>query len=97
MPDLWSKVSGFGRFALRLRRLVNEPITLDEATAHIRDGVARRDERFLAMLARVITPYPRSPYRQLLASAGCGAEDVAALVGRDGLDAALQSLALAGV
>jgi hypothetical protein len=97
LPDLWSKVSGFGRFALRLRRLVNEPITLDQATARIRDGVARRDERFLAMLARVVTTNPRSPYRQLLASAGCGAEDMAALVARDGLDEALQSLVRAGV
>jgi phenylacetate-coenzyme A ligase PaaK-like adenylate-forming protein len=97
LPDLWSKVKGLGRFARRLRRLVDEPIALDQATTHIRDGVARRDERFLAMFARVITPYPRSPYRQLLASAGCGAEDVAALVDRDGLDAALQSLARAGV
>src|SRR6185295_4625722 len=34
---------------------------------------------------------------QLLASAGCGAEDVAALVARDGLDEALQSLARSGV
>jgi glycosyltransferase involved in cell wall biosynthesis len=97
LPDLWSKVSGFGRFVLRLRRLVNEPTTLDEATACIRDGVARRDERFLAMLARVVTPNPRSPYRQLLASAGCGAEDVAALVARDGLEEALTSLVRAGV
>ena len=97
MPSLWSKVSGFGRFARQLQTLVNEPITLDQASARIGDGVVRRHERFLAMLTRVVAPNPRSPYRQLMASAGCSVADVATLVARDGLDEALQFLARAGV
>jgi predicted transcriptional regulator len=97
LPSLWSKVSGFGRFARQLQTLVNEPITLDQASARIGDGVVRRHERFLAMLTRVVAPNPRSPYRQLMASAGCSVADVATLVARDGLDEALQFLARAGV
>lgn len=97
MVDLWSKVAGFGRFALDIRRTVEPTITLDDATRQIREGVAHRTERFLLMLARCVAGNPTSPYRTLLDAAGCDAGDMASLVQREGLEGALAHLCGAGV
>jgi hypothetical protein len=94
---VWSKLAGFGRFALRIRALVDDPLTLDEATRQIRAGVDARSDRFLAMLARTVAGNPRSPYRALMAAAGCEIGDIAGLVAREGLEGALTALARTGV
>jgi hypothetical protein len=94
---LWSKISGFARFAAQLRPLLRDRIGIDEASSYVREGIVQRDERFLAMVARTIAANPRSPYRRLLDAAGCRVEDLAEMVRRDGLDSTLATLARAGV
>jgi hypothetical protein len=88
---------GFLRFAASLRPFLREPLTLAQARAHIQRQMARRDDLFLEMVERAIFANPRSPYLKLLASAGCGREDVRRLVQQEGLEGALGSLMQAGV
>jgi hypothetical protein len=59
--------------------------------------LARREADFLDLVRRAVYANPESPYRPLLATAGCEYGDLARLVGRDGLEAALAALARDGV
>ena len=56
-----------------------------------------RANDFLELLHQAVYPYPTSPYRQLLAVAGCEPGDLARLVECEGLEGALQELARRGV
>ena len=80
-----------------LRRLVREPITLDEARAVIVDEIARRPERFLTSLDRLVWPFPDSPTRRLLDAAGAEPHDVRQMVDELGLVGALDRLRDLGV
>jgi hypothetical protein len=73
------------------------PTTLEAAQARIRAGLATREEQFLALAKRGIYRHRRSPYRALLAHAGCELGDVRRLVASEGLEGALTSLAAQGV
>lgn len=80
-----------------LRRLVRQPSTLEEARTVIADEVARRPERFLTSLDRLVWPHTLAPTRRLLDGAGLDREAVAALVTDHGLTGALERLRDAGV
>jgi hypothetical protein len=80
-----------------LRRLVRDPVSLAEAQHVVVDEIARRDERFVAALDRMVWPFPASPSRQLLECAGIERGDVVALVDELGLIGALERLRDAGV
>ena len=84
------------RFLAALPRFLRTPISLAEARDIVRRRFARRAELFLA---RVGDSYrrPDSPYRALLEHVGCGPEEVAALVAREGVEETLARLFRAGV
>ena len=59
--------------------------------------LAGRETALLALIRAAVFEHAPSPYRRLLAAAGCTAADLEALVRRDGVDRALRTLAAAGV
>ncbi|MDX1644813.1 MAG: hypothetical protein R3244_10700, partial [Thermoanaerobaculia bacterium] len=63
----------------------------------IADRLARREEHFLAIAERAIYAHPGSPYRVLLAEAGCELGDLRRMVRADGLEETLENLREAGV
>lgn len=80
-----------------LRRLVRAPVTLADARGTVSREVRARPERFLRSLDTLVWPYPSSPTRRLLETAGLEAGDVRRLVADHGLDGALRRLRDAGV
>src|SRR5690242_18306501 len=94
---LWAKGTGLLRFARGVRGLRDRQISVDDGVRTVARGVTERAARFLAKLERAVYANPRSPYRRLLAVAGCTLDDVARLVRADGLEGALRKLARAGV
>jgi hypothetical protein len=86
-----------GRLLAGLPRFLRHPI--DPATARqvLAERLARRGTDFLGLVDRAVFRSPRSPYRWLLAQAGCEAGDLRRLVEQDGLEAALGRLWQAGV
>jgi hypothetical protein len=85
------------RLARDLSPFLRAPLGVDEARSYVTNGVARREERFLHLVERAVYGVPRSPYRRLLAAAGCELGDVRALVAHEGLQGALTILADKGV
>jgi hypothetical protein len=84
------------RFLLALPGLLRHPLSAAEARATLRRRLERRDAAFLAFARRAVFA-AGSPYRRLLAAAGCEHGDLERLVGRDGLEGALARLAREGV
>jgi hypothetical protein len=80
-----------------LPALLRHPLSVEEARATLRARLAQREARFLSLVQRTVYESPASPYRALLRAAGCEAGDLAGLVQREGLDAALRRLYRAGV
>src|SRR5581483_3931817 len=85
------------RLARDVVRFLRTP--LDDAHCHavLESALATRDERFVALLDRVVFSRPQSVYGRLFAHAGIESGDVADLVRRSGVDAALAGLYAAGV
>lgn len=67
------------------------------ARAVLARRLAQREADFIAFLRRAVFANPRSPYRRLLALAGCQEGDLAQLVAREGVEASLGRLARQGV
>lgn len=84
-------------FPLRVRSFLANGRKLNRAEADLRDAVATRETRFLALLAHSLVPGSRSPYAALLRHAGSTLEDVRELVQKEGLEGALRRLVEAGV
>ena len=61
----------FARFPFRLRRFLQQRLTVDEAKRTVREGMEHRPESFLQVVERNIYSYPASPYLKLLKHAGC--------------------------
>jgi hypothetical protein len=72
-------------------------VALPQAVEDVRAAMARRAETFLDLARSEIYADPASPYLRLLRVAGCGYDDLRAQVLGNGLEAALASLARAGV
>jgi hypothetical protein len=85
------------RLARDLRSFVAAPITGAQAAEAVKQQLATRNERFLAMLERSVFGHPRSPYRWLLRAAGCELDDIRALVKAETIEDTLQRLSEAGV
>jgi hypothetical protein len=86
-----------GAMALRSTRdlpaFLRTPLTVDEARLRVQSRLETRDQRFLRQLDRTVFAYAQSPYRRLLAHAGCERGDLHALVAGEGLEGALRILA----
>jgi hypothetical protein len=85
------------RFVRHVPGHLRRPVTIDGAAALVRERRTRREADFLTLMARTVYGNPASPYRPLLALAGCEEGDLARLVGTDGVEGALQALFRAGV
>ncbi|MGD0580711.1 MAG: hypothetical protein ABSC08_17510, partial [Bryobacteraceae bacterium] len=86
----------YSRMALGIRDLARQPAAADPMAA-LQQQMAQREEHFLDLARRVVFSNPQHPYREMFRIAGCAWEDLAAEVRRDGLEAALEKLAAAGV
>jgi hypothetical protein len=78
-------------------RFLRTPVSSADARTIVKRRLATRAERFLWIAERAIYRNPSSPYRPLLAAAGCELGDLERGVARDGLEATLQALLRAGV
>lgn len=87
----------YTRFARGLRTFLRETVTPDEARARLTRRLAARTDTFLRMLERGWLGAPRSPYRALMALAGCEAGDVRNMVRDRGIESTLRALREAGV
>jgi hypothetical protein len=85
------------RFATGLFRFLREPLTETLSRRLLQEQLHNRNESFLRLVERGIFGNPRSPYLPLLRHAGMDASGVRSLVGRNGLEGALEHLFDAGV
>lgn len=96
MP-LLSEAIGLVRLASGLRPFARQRLDPDEARRLVRERMQTREDRFLEILDRAVWPRRDNPFRRLLAHAGASADDVRALVRREGLEGALARLHALGV
>jgi hypothetical protein len=98
--SLAGRVDELGMY-LRLARRLPGYLRARDSAAEGRERLARRlrerERNFLELAERAIYAHPASPYRPLLAAAGCELGDLRALVSADGVEAALRRLRAAGV
>jgi hypothetical protein len=85
------------RFLWNVPTLLRNPITREEARATLRRRFEQREDGFLAGVGEAIYGNPTSPYRRLLALAGCEYGDVEKLVRQEGIEGALGALFRQGV
>ncbi|HXJ81815.1 MAG TPA: hypothetical protein VMS64_24425 [Candidatus Methylomirabilis sp.] len=85
------------RLLLRLPPLLRSPWARTAPRAELQQRLERREDDFLGLVRRAVYEQPSSPYRQLLAHAGCEYGDLERLVTRSGLEAALRHLVREGV
>src|ERR1041384_8308839 len=64
------------RLARDLVPFLRTPTTLDQGRRRLRSQLANREQRFLDAADATIFRHRRSPYRQLLAHAGCERGDL---------------------
>ncbi len=96
-PSAVEQVRLLGALARNLGPFLHSTVDPDAVTARLRHDLATRGERFLALLERAVYGDLDSPYRRLLEHAGITLADVRELIGRHGLEGALERLADAGV
>jgi len=93
-----SNMKMYGRFVCGLPGFLRHPpITLDDAKAAVRKGLAERETNLLRILRRGIFENPTSPYLPLLDLAGCEFGDIESSVGSKGLETTLEELRQGGV
>jgi hypothetical protein len=92
-----------GDLAMGLRVLrdlpayLRHPLTIPDCCAIVSQRLARRERTFLEFARVAVYANPASPYRALMALAGCEFGDLEGLVLRDGIEQALLTLFRAGV
>lgn len=94
---LTSELAAGARFLAELPRFLRRRVEPAQAARTVADRLAARERDFLAVARDAIYGHAASPYRALLAHAGCAYGDLEHLVQRDGLDAALRTLCAQGV
>jgi hypothetical protein len=87
----------FGSFAFDLPVFLRNPIAPDQCSHVLKECLTRREDSFLNLLRNGIYANSSSPYLQLLKAAGLEYEEIAEIVGREGIEAALGQLFDAGV
>jgi hypothetical protein len=85
------------RFLAGLPLFLRRPVDLAEARRIVAARLQDRGGAFLRLAERAIYGQPASPYRTLLAAAGCEYGDLVDLVRREGLEGALRHLLSQGV
>lgn len=92
-----NKLVGLARRSLGLRRFLATPTDPVEAHALVRERLANRDKHFLDTISRLVFDVPQSPYRPLLAAAGCTYADLETSVREHGIERTLEQLRDVGV
>jgi hypothetical protein len=95
--DAFSELAAFTRFIGGLHRLVRRRMTIPEALSIIETRLHNREANFLTSLQRAVYDNARSPYRALLATAGCTIGDIKEFLRKEGLEGTLQRLRTEGV
>jgi len=85
------------RFLWQLPSFLRHCTTVEEATATLHRRFQSRESDFLMLVRRAIYQNSESPYRKLLALAGCEYGDLEKLVGQCGLEDTLRVLFRQGV
>src|SRR5262245_6353282 len=85
------------RLLTHLPGFLRRPLTVDEARRVLEHRRALRDAEFLTLVRGAIYGHPASPYRRLLAHAGCEYGDVENLMRTAGIEGALRALLGHGV
>jgi hypothetical protein len=85
------------RLLARLPGFLRHPVSLAAARDRVATRLAGRATDFVALVRDAVLPDPGSPWRRLLAHAGCTLGDLEACVRREGLEGALGTLLDAGV
>jgi hypothetical protein len=85
------------RFLAGLPAFLRRPISLEQARAIVAERLRSREAGLLAMLRHAVYGRASSPYLALLRMAGCEYGDVERMVRCEGVEAALLTLARAGV
>lgn len=91
-----NRIAYFAGVAAGFRDMLRAP-RLQKPVGLIRAGLEHRDENFLELTRRVVFSNPANPYFHMFRLAGCGHDDLAAVVRREGLETALASLHRSGV
>jgi hypothetical protein len=91
--EMWAGLA----LVCRLPAFLRAPLQASEARDILAGRHRDRAESFLALARRAIYEWPASPYRRLLAHAGCERGDLVELVTRDGVEGALRALYRRGV
>jgi hypothetical protein len=90
-------VAAGARLLWRLPSFLRRPVSAEDARTILRGRLQRREADFLALVRGAVFEHRDSPYRQLLAWAGCEYGDVERLVGQRGVEGTLSALFQAGV
>jgi hypothetical protein len=85
------------RLLRRLPAFLRRPVSAEDAGAVLRDRLLRREADFLALVEHAVFGDRGSPYRRLLARAGCEYGDLERLVRQRGVEGTLSVLFHAGV
>src|SRR5262249_56292112 len=92
-----SEIRVGARFLRQLPGFLRFRIDAPTARAILQRRLARREDDFLSLVQATIYQRSESPYRRLLALAGCEYGDLVNLVKQHGLDATLRTLLRQGV
>ncbi|MGH9382712.1 MAG: hypothetical protein ACRD2N_00220 [Vicinamibacterales bacterium] len=95
--SLLAELRSFAGLTFGLPSFFRHTVTLDEARDVLRRRVEQREDNFLRTIERGIFGHRSSPYRPLLALAGCEFGDVRAMVRSRGLEPTLRQLRDQGV
>jgi len=87
----------FPRYAVGLRKFLQQPLTPAECRRRIEHHLRERDEYFLRLVERRVFAHAGSPYFKLLNHFGIGFEDIAKMVRRHGVEPTLERLYDEGV
>jgi hypothetical protein len=94
---LFADVRNFTNLVRSLGPVLRSPITIESATAALRQRLDKREDNFLATAATGIFDNLSSPYRRLFAQANCEFGDLKQMVRTNGLEKTLRALRDAGV
>lgn len=101
LDSLYRSLLSDARMAGRLVRILpaylNDPVASEARQDIVRGRLERRADTFLSLLRRAVYELEASPYRKLLAHAGCDYDDLCDLVQSEGVEGALEVLLQRGV
>ena len=90
--SLAKQLTLFASMATRLGPFLRDRLSAERCVAVSRQGLAAREQSFLAVIEQVVSQDEQNPYSKLLKHAGITPRDVRELVPRNGLEPTLEIL-----